>query len=217
VLLLPDAIDAYGVMTKLVGPAATYVLSLDSVEMMWLGLGSVSSSLGQMLRRRRGRPRKFATPSRAITLTLPESVLEELAKVASDPSLAIVQLVKKRLPLNGKAAAELVPFGQRAVISVKASSTLQQRAGIELVPLPDGRALISFDQPTTIPDLELAIYDALEEGSMSREDREVFEAIGRILREARRADDVSLLRRSIIVLETTGTTRPRKARGRKTA
>jgi hypothetical protein len=217
VLLLPDALNSYGAVTSLVGGLADYVMSLDSVEAMWVGLGSVTSSIGHALRRRRGRPRKFAAPSRAVTLTLPESVLEELAKIAPDPSLAVVQLAKRQLPGSGKSAAELVAFGHRAVISIKPTATLQQRAGIELVPLPDGRALIMFDQPTTIAELELAIYDALDDPHLPHDDRHVFEAIGGILREARRADDVSLLRRSIIVLESAGAARHAKPKARKTA
>jgi hypothetical protein len=177
------------------------MLSLENIEAFWAGIGSMSS-LGHVLRRRRGRPRKFDAPSRAVTLTLPESVLDELANIAPDPSLAIVQLVTRRAPVNGRPPAELVSFGRRAVITVEPTRSLNNRAGIELVPLPDGRALITFDQPTTIAELELAIYDALEDPALSAEDRRVFEGIGNILREARRADDVELLRRSIIVLQS---------------
>jgi hypothetical protein len=146
---------------------------------------------------------------------LPESVLDELAKLAPDPSHAIVQLMKRRTAVNGKPAAELVSFGRRAVISVKPTPTLKDRTGIELVPLPDGRALITFDQPTTIAEFELTIYDALDDPRLSSEDRTVFEAIGAILTEARRSDQVSLLRRSIIVLESSAPARRTKRKTRK--
>jgi len=200
-----------------VGAFADYILALDVVETLWVGLGSITSSLGTTLRRRRGRPRKFATPSRAVTLTLPESVLTELEKIAPDPSHAIVQLMKRRAPTDGKAAAELVSFGRRAVISVKPTPTLNDQTGIELVPMPDGRALITFDQPTTLAELELTIYDALENANLSSDDRKVFEAIGNILKEARRSEDVSLLRRNIIVLESSGPARRRNPKTRKSA
>ena len=181
-------------------------------------LGTVTAPIAATLRRRRGRPRKFAAPSRAVTLTLPETVLKTLASIDPDPSRAIVHLAKKRVPVNGKAPAELEVVGNRAVITIRPTASLERRTGIDLVPLPDGRALMSFDQPNTIADLELMMYDALEEKGLAEEDRKVFEAIGGILTEARRSDGVNLLRRSIIVLESTGpdraTTKPARKTGR---
>jgi hypothetical protein len=174
-----------------------------------LAMGAAVSSVGGALKRGRGRPRKFAAPSRAVTLTLPESVLEILADVDPDPSRAVVRLANRRKPVNGKLPAELAVFGKRAVITVRRTASLERRVGIDLVPLPDGRALISFDQPKTIPELELMIYDALDDETLAPEDRDVFEAIGAILKEARRSRDVTLLRRSIIVLESAGVRRRR--------
>jgi hypothetical protein len=75
---------------------------------------------------------------------------------------------------------------------------------VYLIPLPDGRALMSFDQPRTIEDLELEIYDALDDPRMTADDRQIFQGIGTMLREARRSRDISLLRRSIIVFELPG-------------
>src|SRR5436190_16587070 len=97
---------------------------------------------------RRGRPRKFNEPSRAVTLTLPEQIIEILAAVDPDLSRAVVRLA---MPQAGRAArkpAELVSFGRHAVILVTPTRTLERQAGVTLVPLPDGRALISFEQPT---------------------------------------------------------------------
>ena len=96
---------------------------------------------------RRGRPRKFLAPSRAITLTLPEHVIDALGadRCGSEP--------RRRAPDAagaGQAAAppaELARYGQRAVIVVNPTRTLEQRTGVTLVPLPDGRALISFERP----------------------------------------------------------------------
>jgi hypothetical protein len=171
------------------------------------------SPIGSVLRRRRGRPRKFAAPSRAVTLTLPESVIAWLAEIDRDLSKAVVGLASRRRTKNGRAAADLSVFGRRAVITIQPSSSLERRAGIDLVPLPDGRALIAFDQPKTIADLELLVFDALDDSHLPAADRRIFEGIGSILREARRSNDVSLQQRSIIVIETAGNghRRPRKA------
>jgi hypothetical protein len=151
--------------------------------------------------RRRGRPRKFAAPSRAVTLTLPEETLARLARVDADISRAIVRLADAHRPAAAR-AAELAAFGPRAVITIQPVPALERRVGVDLVPLPNGRALISFDQPKTIADLELTLHDALEERTLSAEERQVFEAIRSILKEARLSSDVRLVRRSIIVLES---------------
>ena len=99
---------------------------------------------------RRGRPRKFTAPSRPITVTLPEHVIQALTALDSDL----------------------------------------------------GRALISFDQPMTSAGLELLIEDALEDRALPAAERDVFQALGGILKTARRSDQVVLLQRNVIVLET---------------
>ncbi|MEO8077959.1 MAG: hypothetical protein ABI818_16650, partial [Acidobacteriota bacterium] len=158
---------------------------------------------------RRGRPRKFARPSRAVTLTLPDDVIEALTAVDADLSRAIVRVAAKQVAALPHSSAELAVFGRRAVIVVNPSRTLERRTGVVLVPLADGRALISFDEPKTIAELELEIQDLLEDRSLSAADRRTFEAISNILRDARRSDRVVLRRRNIIVLETAAAPRAR--------
>jgi hypothetical protein len=155
--------------------------------------------------RRRGRPRKFAAPSRAVTLTLPLATLTRLAELDHDLSHAIVRLCDAHRPATvTREAAELATFGRRAVITIRPTPLLERRVGVDLVPLPNGRALISFDQPKTIADLELTLSDALEDRNLSAEERQVFEAIRAILKESRQSSEVRLLRRNIIVLEYNG-------------
>jgi hypothetical protein len=165
---------------------------------------SIAASVSSTMRRGRGRPRKFAAPSRAVTLTLPESVLSALAHVHEDISKAVVELARRRGRQKSRPVAELSTFGRHAVITVRPTPSLEHRAGVRLVPLPDGRALMSFDQPTTIADLELMLHDALEDPQLPGADREVFESIAGILKDARRSRDVTLHRRNIIVLESNG-------------
>jgi hypothetical protein len=150
---------------------------------------------------RRGRPRKFTSPSRPVTLTLPLDVIDALSAIDADLSRAIVRIAQPELARRPRRAAELATFGRRAVIIVNPTRTLERRTGVGLVPLPDGRALISFDQPTTPAALELMIADALEDRGLPTGDREVFEGIVHILKSARRDSDVSLRQSNIIVLE----------------
>lgn len=157
---------------------------------------------------RRGRPRKFVGPSRAVTLTLPDYVIEALSSLDPDLSRAVVRLTQPELAKQPHPPAELVRFGQSAVIVVNPTRTLEQRTGVNLVPLPDGRALLSFDAPHTPADFELMIADALDDRRLSRSDQAVFRSIAQILRDARRSKDVTLRQRNIIVLDSRRHPRP---------
>lgn len=153
------------------------------------------------LRPRRGRPRKFIGPSRPVTLTLPENVIQALSALDGDLSRAVVRLAQPAMAKRPHPPAELATFGRRAVIVVNPTPALEKLTGIDLVPLPDGRSLISFDRPRTIAELALVIEDAIADGRLSAGDLATFEAIAGILRTARHSSDLTLLQRSIIVLE----------------
>jgi hypothetical protein len=137
-----------------------------------------------------------------VTVTLPEHVLDALAAIDADLGRAIVRLTQPVLAGRPHAPAELASFGRHSVIVVHPSRTLELRTGVELLHLPDGRALISFDQTRTIPALELLIKDALEDRALAPDDREIFDAVADILKTARRSDRVAVLQRNVIVLET---------------
>lgn len=166
---------------------------------------------------RRGRPRKFSGPSRAVTLTLPEHVIEALEGIDPDLSRAVVRVVQPELASKPHPSAELASFGRQAVILVRPSRTLERRTGVVLVPLPDGRALISFEESKTIPELELQLQDLLEDPELTVQDRRIFEQISHLLRDARRSTAVAVRRRNIIVFDTAHAARPRAstAPGRK--
>lgn len=162
---------------------------------------------------RRGRPRKFARPSRAVTLTLPEEVIDALAAVDADLSRAVVRVTQPEMAKRPHPPAELATFGRRAVIVVNPTRTLEQRTGVLLVPLSDGRALLSFDEPLSIAQLELRIQDAIDDPRLSRADAQIFQGIGGLLRDARRDTGVAVQQRHIIVLESR-TPRKKLSRGK---
>jgi hypothetical protein len=160
--------------------------------------------------RRRGRPRKFTAPSRPVTLTLPDHVIEALTGLDRDLGRAIVRLSQPMLTGRPHPPAELATFGRHSVIVVNPSRTLERRTGVELVHLPDGRALISFERSMTISGLELLIEDALEDPALPPSDRRIFQAIATILKTARRSSSVAMLQRQIIVLETRRAAAPQR-------
>lgn len=161
---------------------------------------------------RRGRPRKFTVPSRPVTVTLPEDVLAALTSIDVDLGRAIVRLAQPVLGDRPRPPAELATFGRHSVIVVQPSRTLERRTGVELLHLPDGRALISFDQSRTIAALELLIKDSIEDADLPEADRRIFGAIDDILHTARRSDRVAMLQRNVIVLETRKPLKRRKRR-----
>ena len=89
---------------------------------------------------RRGRPRKFAQPSRAITLTLPDDVIDTLETIDHDLSRAVVRLAQPEAARRPHPPAELVSFGRRAVILVNPTKTLEQRTAAALAELGTAQA-----------------------------------------------------------------------------
>ena len=151
---------------------------------------------------RRGRPRKFTAAARPITVTLPEHVIGALAALDADLGRAIFRLAQPLVGAQPHPPAELATFGRHSVIVVNPSRTLEKRTGVDLLHLPDGRALMAFDAPMTIAGLELVIEDTLEDTALPTPDRQVFETVRTILKTARRSQDVQLLQKNVIVLET---------------
>ncbi len=158
----------------------------------------------EIMKSRPGRPRKYSRPSRPITVTLPEDVIGRLS--ASDPDLgrAIVSLVEERGPGRGVAPhpAEVTNYGNHAVIIVTPLKALRKLPGVQLVPVGNGRALISLDSRNSIPRFELAVGDALESEAVSPAEREALEAVTGILQQARRSRGTTIEERTIIVLES---------------
>jgi len=150
---------------------------------------------------RRGRPRKFDRPSRAVTLTLPEDVIAALQAIDSDLSRAVVRTTR---PLAAaappKPPAELASYGNRSVILVPRSRALRERTGVELIPTADGRALISMHDRLSIPQFELELTDALADPSLDVDSRVLFEGLVGILRRARQDEAVEVRQRQVIIL-----------------
>jgi hypothetical protein len=148
---------------------------------------------------RRGRPRKFARPSRTITVTLPDDVCDALTALDPDLSRAIVRIAMARRSRSSSGEVEVAAFGSRAVIVVSPTRALSGMKGVELVPLADGRALIAIDDRMPAPQFELAVRDTLDDDALDGADRALLERLAAVLREARATGRLVL--RRIIVLQ----------------
>jgi hypothetical protein len=160
-----------------------------------------------------GRPRKYGRAARAVTITLPEDVLARLATVHADLGRAIVTLAERNRTPQARATrpAEVAAYGNHAVIVVNPAKALRRLPGVQLVPLGNGRALISLEHQYSVAQLELDVRDAIEHPDVKPPERVTLQAISNILRQARRSRQVSVEQRTIIVLERK---RQRRSNGR---
>jgi hypothetical protein len=133
-------------------------------------------------------------------------VIATLESIDRDLSQAVVRMA---LPLTAEAfayaPAELFKYGDNAVIVVKRMAVIEQIPGVTLVPLPDGRALMSLDESVSLSDLEVKLRDTIDEdgGPATGPDRAALTTIVDILKNARRTRGLRVVRRSIIVLQST--------------
>jgi hypothetical protein len=153
----------------------------------------------------RGRPKKFGRPSKAVTVTLPEDVLAKLHGVDADLGRAIVRLTERRAPAAAATvvrAAEITSYGNRAVIVVTPLKALRRLPGVELVPVGDGRALISLAPGQSVSQFELAVRDATTERGVPPGERQALLEIADILKASRGERGRRVRERTIIVLES---------------
>lgn len=113
-----------------------------------------------------GRPPKFAEPSRAITLTLPESTLRELEHIDLDRGHAIVKLTKKVLR-SDNGAQPLVEIVEMAadtgLVVIGPSRALRQISFLHLIEVAPARYLLALDPGHDFRTLEIAISDVLDD------------------------------------------------------
>jgi hypothetical protein len=136
-------------------------------------------------------------------VTLPEDVLTRLAGLDADLGRAIVALVeRRRIDVRAVKPAEISSYGSHAVIIVTPVQALKRIAGVQLVPIGNGRALISLERTQSIAGFELELVDALAQRRASELERQTLGAIVEILRQTRRSHRSTLEARTIIVFQT---------------
>lgn len=164
---------------------------------------------------RRGRPPKFGRPSHVAALTLPDEVVRGLRKINPDLAWAIVTLFEKaprRIPAqesNGQPDAELVKIAERRSLIVVNRAAFKSFPGVNIVPLDATRAFLTLEPGHGMADLELAIIDRLENGSIAARERKALGALRAQLSAWRHDRALAFHSRAIIVVERT------PARGRR--
>ncbi|HMF98333.1 MAG TPA: hypothetical protein VKE96_28730 [Vicinamibacterales bacterium] len=167
------------------------------------------------LRHGPGRPMKYGRAARAVTLTLPEDVIERLSALDDDLGRAIVALAERHVtaaaPVRRGRQPQVSAFGNHAVIVVTPMKELRRLPGVQLVPIGNGRALISLAPGYSVPQLELDLRDATERSDTAASERRTLTALAEILGQSRRSRRVTLEERTIIVLESKRTRRKSRA------
>ncbi len=153
---------------------------------------------------KRGRPLKFGRPTRPLSVSLPDDVVEWLETLDPDPAWAIVSLFEKarlrHTSATPRVGAELVQLpGKRALILV-APDVFDGLAGVSVIRLSDGRGFLALQAGKGYADLELAVVDMIDAVNVSSERRKALVEIRKQLREWRQAGLV-FEARSILVVE----------------
>lgn len=139
-----------------------------------------------------------------MTVTLPEDVLARLHSLDVDLGRAIVRVTEKQRPARTatRRAAEVARYGKHAVIVVTPLRALKRLPGIELVPIGDGRALISLEPGRSVSEFELGVRDAAAAPGIPDDERDALGDIAAILKSTRARGGARVRERTIIVLES---------------
>ena len=142
-----------------------------------------------------GRPRKFAEPSRPITLILPESTLRDLQHIDPDRGHAIVKLTRKALH-GDRAAKPLVEISKisanTGLVIIGPSRALRQIPFLHLVEVAPARYLLALVSGHDFKSLEIAINDVLDDLPQSeKRERELIAQLLQHMKGLRKSERVS--------------------------
>ncbi len=142
-----------------------------------------------------GRPRKFSEPSRPVTVTLPDSTIEQLALIDQDRARAIAKAAQLACGVAKPEAPDVEicdAGGNRALIVVKPNRYLRQLECIRLLELMPGRSLISIPPGTPSSIIEVGLRDLLDSVPKTEvRERALLEKLTAIFRRSRHANAMS--------------------------
>jgi hypothetical protein len=113
-----------------------------------------------------GRPPKYDEPSRPVTVTLPDSVLEGLRSIHADRGQAIVKLTEMALRQDAGAppAVEVIKVAAGfGLIVVGPTSLLSKIPFLHLVEVSPQRFILALERGHDFRSLELAISDLISD------------------------------------------------------
>jgi hypothetical protein len=123
-----------------------------------------------------GRPPKFREPRRPVTMTLPVRILEQLAVIDPDRTLAVVKATEAVMGSDGKQSkpVELVQMAPgKSLIVVGSSLVLRQIPWLKLIEIAPARYFLTIPSGTPIEVLEVALRDLANDSEQSYNQREL--------------------------------------------
>lgn len=112
-----------------------------------------------------GRPAKFDEPSRPVTLTLPDRILEHLANIDADRAKAIVKAVEAVIGETSTQIGmvrELRVDENETLLTVSNNRLLRSIPWLTMIEIAPGRHLLSLQKGVTIEKLEVTLGDLLD-------------------------------------------------------
>jgi hypothetical protein len=142
-----------------------------------------------------GRPPKFSEARRPVTITLPETTLQQLASIHADRAKAIVKLVNAAVRVGPQAhpLVETVEVAQgQSLILVGPSKALKEIRWLRLAEIAPARFLLAIPPGTAMESLEIAILDLMEKLPEKEDyERQLLTTLAKILSVARRQSQVT--------------------------
>jgi hypothetical protein len=123
-----------------------------------------------------GRPPKFSEPRRPVTMTLPVRILEQLAVIDPDRTLAVVKATEAVMGSGGKQfkSVELVQMApDKSLIVVSSNLALRQIPWLKLIEIAPARYLMTIPSGTPIEVLEVALRDLSNDSEQLHSQREL--------------------------------------------
>lgn len=152
-----------------------------------------------------GRPAKFDEPSRPVTITLPDRILDCLKEIDADRALAIVKAVEAVLghasPSRNEAVRELRFDKNEKLLTIADNGLLRSIPWLTMVEIAPGRHLLSLKKGTSIEKLEVTLCDILDaQPNAAPSERRTLERLVECIRTPRR--NRALRTEEILVIRT---------------
>jgi len=155
-----------------------------------------------------GRPRKFSEPSRAITLTLPESTLDELKSIDPDRGQAIVKLAHQAIHGNGvvRSPVSIVQGTiDTGLVVIGPSQALRKIPFVRMVEVAPERFILALEPGKDFVTLEIALNDVLEELAPDEQwERPLILQLVEEIRRLRKSDRVKMAEILLIKMQENG-------------
>jgi hypothetical protein len=127
---------------------------------------------------KRGRPLKFGRPSTLLAVKVPQDTVAALRKLNPDLGRAIVALTVQRArqqlarTRGATPLLKLVRLHRDHFVIVVDRTRVPSLPGIAMVPVSDSEALLAFQGPGALFELELALRDALDDAALDSQGRQ---------------------------------------------